>query len=248
MKENLRPRPPGGFRRAFFMFGEWLFPFGCASCGTALAGLQESRYGLCPSCLEEMEQAGIGSGEPCCGRCGRPLVSERGLCLSCRAAPEGLPDRTVALFPYAGICRKVLAAYKFGGNLAPGNFFAEKVLAALGGREFGEGDAALVPVPPRPGKIREVGWDQVEHLARLLEADFPVRRCLRRLPSESQKRLGREGRNTNLRGRIVPTSAPPGTAVLLDDVMTSGSTFRACAAALREAGAARVLALCLCCD
>ena len=249
-KNLLHALPPGILRPAFFL-REYFFPFGCSVCGTNLVGAGESWYGLCEECRAAVElefSHGLAGGT--CDRCGRPLVSEHGSCLSCRAAgPSDAPDRTVVLFPYAGRYRNLLRAYKFGKNLAAGNFFAEKMLEVLGSGEFP--GAAVVPVPPRPGRVRETGWDQVEYLARLLEGrpggngGVKVSRCLRRLKSESQKELGREGRKTNLRRRIVAASRPPETAVVIDDVMTTGSTLAACAAALREAGTKTVFGLCL---
>ncbi|MDR1024441.1 MAG: ComF family protein, partial [Treponema sp.] len=100
--------------------------------------------------------------------------------------------------------------------------------------------------PPRPGKIRRSGWDQVEYLARRLEKeDLPVRRCLKRLPSKTQKKLGRQDRLQNLEGRFISTAAPPRRALLIDDVMTTGATLEACAAALKKAGSELVYGICL---
>ena len=86
----------------------------------------------------------------------------------------------------------------------------------------------------------------MEYLAALLEKKgMAVNRCLKRLPSKSQKELGRENRRSNLKGRIVPVRQVPATVMLIDDVMTTGSTLDACAAALKEAGSQTVFGLCL---
>jgi ComF family protein len=153
------------------------------------------------------------------------------------------------LFPYTGKYRRLLSAYKFGKNPAVGNFLAEKIAEAAA--DFPP-EAQIVPVPPRPGKIHTTGWDQVEYLARLLERSgggavhrLTISRCLKRMPSKSQKELGRENRRSNLRGRIASIRQAPRIAVVLDDVMTTGSTLDACAAALKEAGAQTVYGLCL---
>jgi len=236
---------PDGLRRAVFFAREYFFPFGCSICGADLYSGAEAVYGLCGTCRagieREIEENGAGER---CDYCGKPLISEQGRCLSCREGEERSYDRARVLFPYTGKYRRLLSAYKFGKNPAVGNFLAEKVLEAAA--DFPP-EARIVPVPPRPGKIRTTGWDQVEYLARLLERNGggAVYRCLKRMPSKSQKELGRENRRSNLKGRIAPVRQVPQIAVLLDDVMTTGSTLDACAAALKEAGAQMVYGLCL---
>jgi ComF family protein len=234
--------------RAFFFLREYLFPSGCALCDSALISTEETWYGLCENCRARIGEV---SASNRCDRCGKPLISERVRCLSCRNGPEAAFDRVAALFPYAGSYRRLLAAYKFGKNLALGNFFAERIETGLEQlRETspdGSPEPVIVPVPPRPGKIKQSGWDQVEYLAALLEKGRgrAVSRGLKRLSSKVQKELNREDRGTNLRGRIVLKHGAPHTAILIDDVMTTGSTMDVCASVLKAGGAERVYGICL---
>ena len=244
-------------RRTAFYLREYFFPFGCTVCGKVLIGTSESLYGLCESCMDEIDRMiGNRRSRSCCDYCGKPLISEADRCLSCRNGEGWMYDRAAVLFPYMGKYRKLLTSYKFKKNIALGNYFASKIIdemkyLIISNEICSVQGASIVPVPPRPGKIRENGWDQVEYLARLLErADkksdgLTVNRCLRRLPSQSQKELGLENRLTNLKGRIVPVRSVPKVAVVLDDVMTTGSTLNACASALKKAGTETVYGLCL---
>ncbi|GHU64879.1 amidophosphoribosyltransferase [Spirochaetia bacterium] len=221
-----------------------------------LLNKEDAWYGLCDECrgkfkIDEAER---------CSLCGRPLISEQGTCLACRDLNENPPgyDKLISLFPYSGLYQKLLGSYKFGKRLTLGRFFAEKVYEALAllfqgseGPPLESEKSVLVPVPPRPGKIRKTGWDQIEYLARFLKKreaqkdGMEVLRCLKRLPSETQKKLNRENRKSNLKGRILVKGKAPKIAVLFDDVITTGSTMDACAAALKEAGAEKVYGICL---
>jgi len=243
-------------RPALSLIREGIFPRGCALCGNALRQKEAAFYGLCDSCRKTVVIPEAERGR--CSCCGQPLISEAVTCLSCRNGPERSFDRVIPLFPYTGKYQKILTAYKFGRYLSLGNFFVEEAL--MKGFDFLQtaapvSDLCWVPVPPKPGKIKNSGWDQIEYLAVLLEKKgLPVRRCLERLPSENQKKLNREKRRENLKNRILvkkhgnAKSSVPKTALLFDDVYTTGSTMDACAAALKSGGAEKVYGICLCYD
>jgi len=233
---------------AFFL-REFFFQHGCSVCGQPCTSLDEAWYGLCDDCRGRIEQEFAETrAMESCEHCGRPLISEKGQCLSCRRTEPLAFDRAIVLFPYAGKYRKLLASYKFDKRIALGNFFAEIIIKTLEEKSIPL-ETGIVPVPPRPGKIRKTGWDQVEYIARLLEkdknCDHHVIRCLKRLMSKSQKELSRKNRQTNMKGRIISKKQPPKTALIIDDVITTGSTLEACASALKENGAQTVYALCL---
>jgi ComF family protein len=236
-----------GFQTTLYYLREYFFPSGCGGCGEALTGAEDAYYGLCAECRAFFTAAM--TGERRCEICGKPLISEKETCLSCReksgAYTERL-ERLRALYPYEGKFRAVLAAYKFGFSLGVGNFLAESL--AVAAENFGSLEkAAWVPVPPRPGKIKKQGWDQNEFLAKALAKNggLSVCRCLKRLASRSQKELNREERGTNLKGRILCIKKPPDAAILFDDVVTTGATINACAVALLEGGAKKVYGVCL---
>jgi len=220
-----------------------LFPGECALCKTSLIEPNEIQTGLCEECGISIVQI---DGDKC-GVCGKPLVSERDTCLPCRNRQTQSYDRLWVLFPYTGKYRKLLTEYKFRKNLSLGDFFAEKVIRVIEYEPFLK-DAVLVPVPPRPGKIKDSGWDQVEHLIKRINkisGGFPVNRCLKRIKSRVQKSLTRAQRLDNLKGRIIAAEKAPKNAIIIDDVITTGSTMEVCAQALKAAGAEKVYGICL---
>jgi ComF family protein len=249
-----------GYITTLFYLREYFFPSGCGGCGNQLLSAEDAYYGLCAECRGFALD--FFKGEKHCGICGEPLITEKDTCLSCRVRTEAGNNRysesiikMKAFFPYTGRFKLILGAYKFKKFLGLGNFLSYTLNLSL--ERFDTEilkDAAWVPVPPRPGKIRTQGWDQIDFLAKLLEKEYrhsrqplclPVRRCLKRLPSRSQKELNREERATNLKGRILCIKKPPATAILFDDIITTGATMNTCAAALLEGGAEKVYGICL---
>jgi len=229
--------------KIFLLIKNFLFPSACALCDKNLFNIDEIKYGLCSDCKESLVCL---EGEKC-NKCGKPLVSEIDICLSCIKS-EVSYDRLWVLFPYTGKYKELLTKYKFNKKLPLAEYFAEEILTIIGEAKLD--DAIIVPVPPRPGKKRETGWDQVDYLVKKLKKPSKlICRCLRRRKSHIQKELNRDDRIENLKGRIyynesMPVNIPK-TALIIDDVFTTGSTMEVCASVLKQKGIEKIYGICL---
>lgn len=103
----------------------------------------------------------------------------------------------------------------------------------------------LVPVPMVRDRAAWRGVDAPRDLARRLAVlwQLPVHDALERVGSRPQRGRSASARRRNATRSFRATRTVPARVVLVDDVMTTGATLRACAARLREAGAEQVEAV-----
>ncbi len=212
-----------------------VFPIHCAGCG------QEGAV-ICGECVGDMARLT----PPYCRICANPGIS--GLCQWCAQFARGF-DSLRAPYVFEGTIRDAIHRLKYKGERAAapvlGGFMSEYL-------ERNPSDAdVLIPAPLHPRRLRSRGYNQAALLAREVgrRLDVQVRpEVLVRVadPRPQVETRTREERRDNVAGNFVCDTDLSGiTAMLIDDVATTGSTLSECAAALKEAGACKVHALCL---
>lgn len=194
---------------------------------------------------------------PRCACCGKELVSAKGLCLKCRENPVlKSTDKVFPLLSYRLWNKELMFRWKIQGERALSSIFARMIFKAL--KRLGE--QVLVPVPPRRGKIRKNGWDQIEELCSFLEKryGFIVLRILERKSKQQHKKLNRSERLESIKSSYDICSEAvrqkelkktggklPERICLIDDVCTTGATIESCAEILKKEGVRTVNAVTL---
>ncbi len=202
------------------------------------------------SCCEDCWTALPRIVEPKCRSCAAVwTTSERDVNYTCGRCIES-PLRfewLEAWGHYAGGLERVLRTFKFRRHdfLAPP--LADLMRDALDAR----GDDAfdcILPVPMHPRRERRRGFNQAEilamHLARGTRLRMKPNLATRIRLGKPQSSLPRAERSANVLGSFAASEHSRGLSILVvDDICTTGETLSACAAALLDAGAARVCAL-----
>ncbi len=223
-----------------------LVPRLCAGCLGVRHG--HAAHSWCESCWEGLPWIR----SPICPVCGHPYLDAPAgsdhVCGSCVLSPPAFDEaRSAAL--YSGDVRKRIHEVKFGGKLVWVPALAELLAQCWTVWNPATPDG-IVAVPLHVRRVRERGFNQSALLARALgrRLHLPVRHdALRRVRwTEPQTRLNREERLTNVKdafGVGDVEAVRKRTLLLIDDVLTTGSTVTACAIALRNAGVSRVYVL-----
>jgi ComF family protein len=159
--------------------------------------------------------------------------------------------RSLYHFEKGGPVQALVHALKYGDGADIGLRLGKELGRQLPGRGLPADIRGIVPVPLHRVKERERGYNQSVYLARGISREIgaPVlaNTVMRVRYTDSQTTLTIEQRRDNVaeafsvrrRGRRVLNG---GVVILVDDVITTGSTVRSCAAALRGAGVDAVYA------
>ena len=178
----------------------------------------------------------------CCPFCALP-TPEAQTCGQCLRRPPHF-DATLAVFAYEHPVREMVLALKFGPAFSVCEVLTRGLVAVA--REAGDLQAScIVPMPLHRQRMAERGFNQSMELARGVgrELDLLVKPLLveRDLNTPHQSGLPFRQRKKNVRGAFRCVESVAGQHVLvIDDVMTSGTTLNELARTLKLAGAVRV--------
>ena len=148
--------------------------------------------------------------------------------------------------------RKILHQFKYGGRKELGAIMGRFMAAELATTDFFEGIDVIIPVPLHPRKRRARGYNQSEWIARgvsqVVGLPVDVSSVIREKHTDTQTRKSTYERWENVDGifRLCHPENFVGKHVLIiDDVLTTGSTTTACADVFHEVEGVRISVLTL---
>jgi ComF family protein len=163
-------------------------------------------------------------------------------------------ERATAYLYYnkEGLGQKTVAEIKYHGNQQLGSWVGERLAQNLLPSGFFEGIDFLVPVPLHPKKMRKRGFNQAEAIALGISkiTQIPLETTIlyrgRANETQTKKSLYERWKNTQGIFQIVDNQLFEDKHLLLiDDVLTTGSTLEACAQALIKTKNVRISILTL---
>ena len=222
-----------------------LLPPRCHCCKKPVSGAEHLH--ICGDCLNGLPIIA----PPVCSICGIPFEGVGGNhpCSRCIATPPPYGVARAALH-YEGICRELIHSFKYSHRSQlrrPLGLLTAQLLSSFAAEQQPD---LLMPVPLHPRRLRSRGFNQAVLVAEILAKQWQIplaRQLLQRTrPTTPQIELNREQRATNLQNAfaVIDKAAVSNRHIMLvDDIVTTGSTLSACAQALRDAGCDRVSAV-----
>ncbi len=232
-------KSPELFRAAVSLF----YPPICEGCGGAV----EANQYLCDECQRRAPRIV----PPFCEKCAEPFAGAIDGPFACgNCANQTLHfDAAIAGYRARGVVRRLIHEFKYQQRIYLRHVIGDWLAAALQDPRLDPAQFdVIVPVPLHPAKQRQRGFNQAELLARSLSArsGLPVELAMERVRfTETQTAFDRSERMENLHNafRLRQGRDVRGSRVLLvDDVLTTGSTLSECARVLKRAGASCVYA------
>lgn len=235
----------GALTRILGGIADVFWPRACAVETCARPSDRANRH-ICSSCFAGLPFHETGGA---CRICGTTIVSKVQhdfICEVCSKTPPPFEFARSAV-RFEEPCRQLLLDFKFGHATWLEADLVDLLEAAVRAKLDAPAIDVIVPVPLHQSRLRERGYNQsallATGLARRLYRRADLQALVRTRDTGHQARLSGEARLTNLKdafGVDVASGIRGRTVLLIDDVMTTGTTLSACAAPLLAAGASRI--------
>ncbi len=224
---------------------DFFFPPLCHICRTFIPDAGELH--ICPICRETLTLVK----SPLCTICGIPFAGagDDHICGRCLKYPPHF-DSARAHLLHDGSARNMIHAFKYQYKTHLRRPLALLALEGLTGFIREHETDFIVPVPLHRSRLRSRGFNQAVLLGKLfsdrLSLPMQTNGLLRVRRTEPQIELSGEERRNNVKGAFAvsdPACIKGKRILLLDDVMTTGSTVDECAKELKKAGALSVIVI-----
>ena len=220
-----------------------LFPAHCYYCGRGQSSSLTIQFDICEDCWAELPWLAHA-----CRSCAEPLI-EPGFCGRCLHDQELIQHCLVPL-RYETPVNTWIQAFKYHGELSYGRCLTEILLRTIQSTEIPLPDI-IVPVPMHKSRLRQRGYNQAaviaNDLGKWLNRPVLLNTLQRKINSKSQSTLSKQQRRQNLTAAFSIDMSSfkqggeiPQQIALVDDVITTGSTIKACASVLKQAGVQQV--------
>ena len=232
------------FQKITTYFLNLIFPPRCVFCGQIMP--PHTDFLVCSQCEDNLPYA---SGH-LCKICGThiDMVYGNNICYECRHTKRYF-DRAVAPFFYEGLVKNAIIKFKFSGAAANKKVFSKYMIEMI--REFDKIDCILF-TPISGKRHRQRGYNQSELLAEDIIkqlSEIPMYNILRKIKeTKPQSKLPKKDRRNNVKDAYIVTGSEKikdKQVLLIDDVLTTGSTVNECAKVLKKSGAKKVYVLTL---
>ncbi|MBO4902124.1 MAG: ComF family protein [Lachnospiraceae bacterium] len=191
-------------------------------------------------------------GAPYCMKCGKELRDDAQIyCADCQVHAHDF-DSGRSLLLYNEPMRKSIYRFKYDGRKEYAAYYGQILAQTFAQWIASVNPDVLIPIPLHKDRLKKRGYNQAELIANALSAyvSVPVnnRLLIRGIRTEKQKELNVSERENNLKKAFKSTENDVKlySALLIDDIYTTGATADAAAACLKEAGIRRVHILTLC--
>ena len=212
---------------------DFVYPPFCLLCESSL---QHSENNVCPQCWEALPKI-----QPAC-------VDSRSI--SIITQQECCFDSSLAVWQYTEAAQQIVHLLKYNGYRQLAKSLGQAMgKAAKETIEYAKSDC-LIPVPLHRVKYREREFNQslllAEHASEIVKVPVQAKTMIRLCYTKPQAQLSALERHRNVGGAFAlkkNVSVQGAHVVIVDDVITTGSTINECAKVLKEAGASQVMAL-----
>lgn len=235
--------------RLFHQLLDFILPTSCSYCRSPVGDSPVPYF--CTSCWSDFTPIH----DSVCRRCGKPFDSPVALshspgheCGTCRLNPP-LFDQALAIGYFEGALREAVHQFKYRPCRALGRPLGQwmsKNICSISDIDM------VMPVPLHAKRLKHRGFNQSLLLARQINVTYHIPlsydNLLRVKATRPQVELSGEERIKNVAGAFAlcrPGRLADTSIMLVDDVFTTGATMNECAAVLKSAGAAQVIAVTL---
>ena len=215
--------------------GRLLYPEACPLCDSVIDGKREK---LCNDCRIKL----IPIKSPTCLRCGKEIeVEEQACCVDC----ANMPRHYIKGFPalnYSEDMSKCLSRFKYHNMRYYSGFLADVIVKERGKEILLAGPEVIVPVPVHKSKLKYRGYNQAqvlaEELSKRLKIPVDSGLIIRDAKTKPQKELSSKEREENLKKAFISSKkiVKYKSALIVDDIYTTGATVEACTTVLHAMG------------